>query len=87
MPDNIKRIGKNSFYFPLVIGRIPGVDKIGEYPIIRMMITKLLGGVDLMFQTIDSYYPNLYCKKAAHWVNTVQILTIFMYIFILISFI
>lgn len=34
-----------------------------------MVIAKLLGVVDLTFQTIDSLYPNIYIKKAAHWVN------------------
>lgn len=68
MPDNVKKIGK-SFYFPLVMDRIPSLDMIGEYPIIRMMFAKFLGAIDLIFQTIDSFYPNLYCKKAAHWVN------------------
>lgn len=68
MPDNIKRIGKY-YYFPLVHSRVPGLDVIGEYPSIRMMFVKFLGALDFTFQTINSVFPNLYCKKAAHWVN------------------
>lgn len=69
MPDNIKKIGKGSFYVPLVFGRNPIIDKISNYPTIRMMIAKFLGVMDVTFQTIDLFYPNVYCKKAAHWVN------------------
>lgn len=69
MPDNIKKIGKGFFYLPLVMSRIPGFDYIGEYPTIRMMIAKFIGILDMTFQTIDSIYPNIYCKKSAHWVK------------------
>lgn len=69
MPDNIKKIGKGTFYIPLVITRSPVLDQISQYPTIRMLINKLIGTIDLTFQTIDSFYPNVYSKKAAHWVN------------------
>jgi len=69
MPDNIKRNGRGSFYIPLVIPRIPILDNIGEYPTIRMMITKSLGVIDFTLLKINSLYPNLYCKKAMRWVN------------------
>lgn len=68
MPDNIKRIGKN-FYVPLVMSRVPFLEHIGEYPTVRMMATKFLGIIDYTLQAIDLFYPNIYCKKAAHWVN------------------
>jgi len=68
-PDNIKKNGRGSFYIPLVMPRIPIVDKMGEYPTIRMMITKTLGVIDSTLLKINSLYPNLYCKKAMHWVN------------------
>lgn len=68
MPDNIKKIGKY-YYIPLLISRVPGLESIGEYPAIRMMVVKLFSVLDFTFQTIDSFFPNLYCKKAAHWVN------------------
>lgn len=69
MPDNIKKNGRGSFYIPLVFARIPIFDKIGEYPTIRMMVTKTLGVIDFAMLKINSLYPNLYCKKAMHWVN------------------
>lgn len=69
MPDNIKKSGRGSFYIPLVFQRIPIFDNIGEYPTIRMMITKSLGVIDFTLQKIDLFYPNVYCKKAFHWVN------------------
>lgn len=69
MPDNIKKIGNGSFYIPLVQMRLLGIDYIGEYPTIRMMIVKFLGALDFTFEMIDSFFPNIYCKKAAHWVN------------------
>lgn len=68
MPDNIKKFGKGKFYIPLVQMRLPGIDYIGEYPTIRMMVVKFLGILDFTFNTIDSFFPNLYCKKATHWV-------------------
>uniref|UniRef100_A0A2S2PC81 Adipocyte plasma membrane-associated protein n=1 Tax=Schizaphis graminum TaxID=13262 RepID=A0A2S2PC81_SCHGA len=69
MPDNIKRNGKGSFYIPLVFGRIPIFDNIGEYPTIRMMVTKFLGIIDFTLLKINSLYPNLYCKKAMRWIG------------------
>lgn len=69
MPDNIKRNGRGSFYIPLVMPRFPIVDNIGKYPTIRMMITKSLLVIDFTLLKINSLYPNLYCKKAMHWVN------------------
>ncbi|XP_022178955.1 adipocyte plasma membrane-associated protein-like [Myzus persicae] len=69
MPDNIKRNGRGSFYIPLVIPRIPIVDSIGEYPTIRMMITKSLAIIDFTLLKINSLYPNLYCKRAFHWIG------------------
>jgi len=67
-PDNIKRIGKN-FYAPLVFSKVPIMEYISENPTIRMIIVKFLAIIDLTFETIDSFYPNIYCKKAAHWVG------------------
>ncbi|XP_026816428.1 adipocyte plasma membrane-associated protein-like [Rhopalosiphum maidis] len=69
MPDNIKRNDKGSFYIPLVIARIPIFDNIGEYPTIRMMVTKFLGIIDFTLLKINSLYPNLYCKEAMRWVG------------------
>uniref|UniRef100_A0A2H8TTQ5 Adipocyte plasma membrane-associated protein n=1 Tax=Melanaphis sacchari TaxID=742174 RepID=A0A2H8TTQ5_9HEMI len=69
MPDNIKKNSKGSFYIPLVLTRTPILENIGEYPTIRMMITKFLGIIDFTLLKIDSFYPNLYCKKAMHWVG------------------
>ncbi|KAL5237931.1 hypothetical protein ACI65C_005341 [Semiaphis heraclei] len=69
MPDNIKKSGRGSFYIPLVFQRIPIFDNIGEYPTIRMMITKSLGVIDFTLQKIDLFYPNVYCKKAFHWIG------------------
>lgn len=68
MPDNIKKIG-NNFYVSLVFSRIPVLDIIVKYPTVRMVITKFMGSIDLMFQKIDSFYPNIYCKKAAHLIG------------------
>lgn len=84
MPDNIKKHGKGSFYIPLILTRIPILDNIGEYPTIRMIITKLLGLIDLTFRKIDSIYPNLNCKKAVHWVNIKQTLYLYITTFIII---
>lgn len=70
MPDNIKKIGKDKFYIPLVQMRFLGLDYIGQYPITRMMVVKFFGILDFTFKTIDSFFPNVYCKKAAHWVIT-----------------
>jgi hypothetical protein len=69
MPDNIKRIGQ-WFYLPLVLHRNTFYSKIGEYPTLRMMATKSLGLLDQTFQILDSFYPNIFLKKAAHWVIT-----------------
>ncbi|KAL4105287.1 hypothetical protein QTP88_020540 [Uroleucon formosanum] len=69
MPDNIKRNGRGSFYIPLVMPRFPIVDNIGKYPTIRMMITKSLLVIDFTLLKINSLYPNLYCKKAMHWIG------------------
>lgn len=74
MPDNIKRNSKGSFYIPLVMTRIPIFDSIGEYPTIRMIATKFLGIIDFTLLKINSFYPNLYCKKAMRWVNTKYII-------------
>jgi len=68
MPDNVKKIGK-FFYFPLVIQRLPVLESIGEYPIIRMMIYKFLRTIDITFQAVDLYFPNIYSKKAMHWMG------------------
>ncbi|KAF0741436.1 adipocyte plasma membrane-associated protein-like isoform X2 [Aphis craccivora] len=69
MPDNIKRNSKGSFYIPLVMTRIPIFDSIGEYPTIRMIATKFLGIIDFTLLKINSFYPNLYCKKAMRWIG------------------
>jgi len=81
MPDNIKQIGKH-FYIPLVMSRIPVLDRIGEFPTVRMMAAKFLGIIDFTFQTIDLFYPNIYCKKATHWVNILHSIYLILLIFL-----
>jgi len=49
--------------------RLPVLNSIGEYPIIRMMIYKFLRTIDITFQTVDLYFPNIYSKKAMHWMG------------------
>ncbi|XP_050527164.1 adipocyte plasma membrane-associated protein Hemomucin isoform X2 [Daktulosphaira vitifoliae] len=69
MPDNLKSNKRGSFYVPLVISRTPYLDDIGSYPNLRMIFAKLLGVLDFTLQTMDFYYPNIYFKKAYHWVG------------------
>lgn len=70
MPDNIRKISKGSFFIPLVITRNTIYDNIGEFPRVRMLAAKTLGFFDQTFLLLDSFYPNIYFKKAAHWVIT-----------------
>lgn len=69
MPDNIKKNNKGSFYIPLVMSRNPIFENIGRYPTVRMIIVKFLALLQFSFQTIDSFYENIYCKKVVHFVS------------------
>ncbi|XP_050438846.1 adipocyte plasma membrane-associated protein Hemomucin-like [Adelges cooleyi] len=68
-PDNLKKDGKGSFYVPLILERQAYMEIITNYPNVRMLVAKLLGIADYILLAIDSYYPNIYCKKGAHWVG------------------
>lgn len=68
-PDNIKKNSKGTFYLPLVMSRVPIISDIGRFPTIRMIVVKFFALLQNTFQMIDSFYPNIYCKKAFHLVN------------------
>lgn len=73
IPDNLKKNGKGSFYVPLIQKRNSPIEYIGEYPTIRMMFVKSIRLLEYTFKMIDSFFPNVYCKKAAYEVNTLCI--------------
>lgn len=73
MPDNIKKNSKGEFYLPLVMSRTPILDNIGRFPTVRMIIVKFLGLLQNTFEKINLFYPNIYCKKAAHMVKLTYI--------------
>lgn len=60
------------------MGRTPVYEYIYQSQIVKMMAFKFFRTIDVTLQTIDSYFPNLYLKKAAHWVND----NFFTYIFL-----
>lgn len=73
LPDNLKPDGKGGFLVPLLIGRDEEhpslVQSIAPFPLIRKAIARLMGSTELLFQTIDKYYPNEVSLKAIHYVS------------------
>lgn len=77
LPDNLRSDGKGGFLVPLVAAKdsenpvIP--QSLGPFPLIRKLLARLMGLVELGFKTVDQIYPNEFCQKGVHMVSTSMI--------------
>ncbi|KAJ8957682.1 hypothetical protein NQ318_017574 [Aromia moschata] len=73
MPDNFKADGKGGFFVPLVIA----VDAdhpsphqaVGTFPLLRKLIARVFGLVQLGFELINKVYPCEFAQKGMHFVG------------------
>lgn len=74
MPDNLNSDGKNGFLIPLVIA----VDKdhpivsqmLSQFPLLRRLIARIFGLVEMGFGFINRIYPNEFAERAVHFVRS-----------------
>ncbi|XP_059472527.1 adipocyte plasma membrane-associated protein Hemomucin-like isoform X2 [Neocloeon triangulifer] len=73
VPDNIHitsdGIFEVSLYKPRSKENPLPIDALGQYPLVRRFITRLLYYIEFPFQKLQEFYPNIYTGLLTHWLN------------------
>ncbi|XP_032664446.1 adipocyte plasma membrane-associated protein-like [Odontomachus brunneus] len=81
LPDNIHSDGHGGFLFTTVMGTSPEhpllTHSLMPHPNIRKMLSRLLFLIEMPFELIHRYYPNVYAEKIMYWIGSFQMLGFF----------
>lgn len=73
MPDNLNSDGKGGFLVPLVVAvdqDHPCVPQmLSQFPLLRRLIVRVFGLLELGFSFVDRVYPNEIAERAVHFVR------------------
>lgn len=73
LPDNLKSIGKDGFLIPLVASvddEHPQITQaLSEFPLIRKLISRIFGLIELAFSGVNKVYPNEFSERSIHFVR------------------
>lgn len=74
LPDNIHSDGHGGFLVTTVLGASPEHPMLSQslapHPYIRKMISRLLHLLQMPFELIHRYYPNVHVEKIMHWIGS-----------------
>ena len=73
VPDNLKSDGQGGFFVPLIVTRDKSnpvlFQSLGPFPILRKFLSRVLALLEMGFEQVDKIYPNIFSKKAVHWIG------------------
>lgn len=74
LPDNIHSDGHGGFLIAMVLGASPEhpflIHSLMPHPYIRKMLSRLICLIEMPFELIQRYYPNIYAEKTIHWIGS-----------------